>query len=67
MHCLLDRETSNNPIAVVATRMTINFPLLRFGLMVGIEGGMPTPFNYNNIRLSDVVVSLATSEFEGVL
>jgi hypothetical protein len=47
--------------------MTINFPLLRFGLMVGIGGGAPTPPNYNDIRLGDVVVSSATGEFEGVV
>jgi hypothetical protein len=60
-------ETSNNPIAIVANRMTINFLLLRFGLIVGIRGGVPTPLYYNDIRLVDVVVSLATSEFGGVI
>src|ERR1700722_613213 len=47
--------------------MTINFLLLRFGLMVGIRGSVPTPLDYNDIRLSDVVVSSATSEFRGVV
>jgi nucleoside phosphorylase len=65
--CLLDGETSNNPAAAVATRMTINFPSLRFGLMVGIGGGVPAPLNYNDIRLGDVVVSSATGELGGVV
>ena len=35
--------------------------------MVGIGGGAPTPPNYNDIRLGDVVVSSATGEFGGVV
>ncbi len=65
--CLPDGETGNNPAAAVATRMIINFPLLRFGLMVGIGGGVPTPPDYDDIRLGDVVVSSATGEFGGVV
>jgi nucleoside phosphorylase len=65
--CLPDGETGNNPAATVATRMVQNFPSIRFGLMVGIGGGVPTPPNYNDIRLGDVVVSSATGEFGGVV
>ena len=65
--CLPDGETGNNPAAAVATRMSINFPSLRFGLMVGIGGGVPTPPDYNDIRLGDVVVSSATGELGGVV
>src|SRR5436190_24182059 len=54
--CLPDGETGTNPAATVATRMTLNFPSLRFGLMVGIGGGVPTPPDYSDIRLGDVVV-----------
>jgi hypothetical protein len=35
--------------------------------MVSIRGGASTPPNYNDIRLGDVVVSLATGEFGGVV
>ena len=65
--CLADGETGNNPAATVATRMTMNFPALKFGLMVGIGGGVPTPPEYNDIRLGDVVVSSAAGEFGGVV
>jgi nucleoside phosphorylase len=65
--CLPDGETSNNPAAAVATRMSMNFPSLKFGLMVGIGGGVPSPPDYNDIRLGDVVVSSATGEFGGVV
>ena len=65
--CLPNGETGNNPAAAVATRMTSNFPSLRFGLMVGIGGGVPSPPDYDNIRLGDVVVSSPTGEFGGVV
>jgi nucleoside phosphorylase len=65
--CLPDGETGNNPAASVAARMTMNFPSLKFGLMVGIGGGVPSPPNYDDIRLGDVVVSSATGEFGGVV
>lgn len=41
--------------AVVATSMLASFPNIRFGLMVGIGGGIPS--KRNDIRLGDVVVS----------
>jgi nucleoside phosphorylase len=65
--CLPDGETGNNPAATVAARMAMNFPSLKFGLMVGIGGGAPSPPDYNDIRLGDVVVSSATGEFGGVV
>ncbi len=65
--CLPDGETGTNPAAAVATRMLINFPLLKFGLMVGIGGGVPTPPDYDDIRLGDVVVSSPTGESGGVV
>jgi nucleoside phosphorylase len=65
--CLPDGETGNNPAATVAARIVQNFPSIRFGLMVGIGGGVPTPPNYDDIRLGDVVVSSATGEFGGVV
>jgi len=41
--------------AVVVTNMLASFPNIRFGLMVGIGGGIPS--KKDDIRLGDVVVS----------
>jgi nucleoside phosphorylase len=65
--CLPDGETGSNSAAALAGRMTNNFPSLKFGLMVGIGGGAPSPPDYKDIRLGDVVVSSPTSEFGGVV
>ncbi|RFU27703.1 hypothetical protein B7463_g8648, partial [Scytalidium lignicola] len=51
--------------AVVAKSMQSTFPSLRFGLMVGIGGGIPSA--ENDIRLGDIVVSLPTGEHGGVI
>ena len=64
--CLPDGETGNNPAATAATRMTLNFPSLAFGLM-GIGGGVPQPPDFDDIRLGDVVVSSATGDIGGVV
>ncbi|KAE8386139.1 purine and uridine phosphorylase [Aspergillus alliaceus] len=50
--CLPKGEIGNNNAATVATRMTSTFPSIKFGLMVGIGGGVP-----KSVRLGDVVVS----------
>jgi nucleoside phosphorylase len=64
--CLADGETGNNLAATVATRMAMIFPSLRFRLMVGIGGGVPS-LPDNDIRLGDVVVSSASDEHGGVV
>ncbi|KAN0070731.1 hypothetical protein V8E54_010896 [Elaphomyces granulatus] len=51
--------------ATVAAHMRITFPSIRFGLMVGIGGGVPSA--NNDIRLGDVVVSKPTGAFGGVV
>ncbi|KAN0066856.1 hypothetical protein V8E54_015028 [Elaphomyces granulatus] len=51
--------------ATVAAHMRITFPSIRFGLMVGIGGGVPN--TNNDIRLGDVVVSKPTGAFGGVV
>src|ERR1700723_4215572 len=51
--------------ATVAAHMRITFPSIRFGLMVGIGGGVPS--TNNDIRLGDIVVSKPTSGFGGVV
>lgn len=51
--------------AIAATSMQSTFPNLRFGLMVGIGGGVPT--QKNDMRLGDIVVSLPTDQGGGVI
>ncbi|PLB40262.1 uncharacterized protein BDW47DRAFT_116046 [Aspergillus candidus] len=51
--------------AVVAEQMVSTFCNIRFGLMVGIGGGIPN--SEVDIRLGDVVVSIPTREFGGVV
>ncbi|KLJ13093.1 hypothetical protein EMPG_11959 [Blastomyces silverae] len=60
--CLPKGEIGNNNAATVATWMTSTFPSIKFGLMVGIGGGVP-----KSVRLGDVVVSTPTGEFSGVV
>ncbi|KAK2812422.1 hypothetical protein FQN50_001423 [Emmonsiellopsis sp. PD_5] len=47
------------------TQMQATFGAIRFGLMVGIGGGVPG--RDNDIRLGDVVVSKPTRDFGGVI
>ena len=51
--------------ATVAAHMRTTFPSIRFGLMVGIGGGVPSA--NNDIRLGDVVVSKPTGVLSGVV
>ncbi|KAN0083910.1 hypothetical protein V8E54_002998 [Elaphomyces granulatus] len=51
--------------ATVAANMRNTFPAIRFGLMVGIGGGVPS--TNNDIRLGDVVVSKPTGVLGGVM
>ena len=51
--------------AKVARDMTRSFPNLKFGLMVGIGGGAPTP--QQDIRLGDVVVAVPYKAYGGVV
>jgi nucleoside phosphorylase len=60
--CLPKGEIGNNNSAMVAARMTLTFPSIKFGLMVGIGGGVP-----KFVRLGDVVVSTPTDGFGGVV
>ncbi|KAK2589553.1 hypothetical protein QQS21_012766 [Conoideocrella luteorostrata] len=60
--CLAKGEIGNNNAATVATRMASTFPSIKFGLLVGIGGGVP-----KSVRLGDVVVSTPTSKFGGVV
>jgi nucleoside phosphorylase len=53
--CLPTGKTGIKSAAVVASQMSATFQSLRFGLMVGIGGGVPDA--HNDIRLGDIVVS----------
>lgn len=47
--------------AVTATNMLSSFPNIRFGLLVGIGGGIPS--EEHDIRLGDVIVSKPDGPF----
>jgi nucleoside phosphorylase len=63
--CLPAGRIGNNPAAAVATQMRATFKAIRFGLMVGIGGGVPSA--EADIRLGDVVVSQPHGTFAGVV
>ena len=55
----------NNRAASVAIQLLNDFRSIRFGLLVGIGGGLPS--EEDDIRLGDVVVSKPTATFGGVV
>ncbi|KAL4982508.1 hypothetical protein BDW68DRAFT_195264 [Aspergillus falconensis] len=57
----------NNPAAVVVTQVRNTFKQLRFGLLVGIGGGVPTRSERGSIHLGHVVVSKPVGEHSGVV
>jgi nucleoside phosphorylase len=63
--CLPAGRIGNNPAAAVATQMRATFKHIRFGLMVGIGGGVPSP--EADVRLGDVVVSQPYGTLAGVV
>jgi nucleoside phosphorylase len=63
--CLPAGVTGTISATRVVTQMLSNFKWLRFGLMVGIGGGVPS--KDNDIRLGDVVVSKPIGSFGGVI
>ncbi|KAL4938312.1 hypothetical protein BDV06DRAFT_215198 [Aspergillus oleicola] len=63
--CLPSGVYGTTSAAVVLAHMLPTFPSLRFGLMVGIGGGVPS--KDADIRLSDVVVSMPTATSGGVV
>ncbi|KAK6210091.1 hypothetical protein QIS74_11675 [Colletotrichum tabaci] len=60
--CLPNGEVGTYLATAVAARILATFPN---GLMVGISGGVPS--KANDIRLGDVVVSVPTNGFGGVV
>ncbi|KAL2802838.1 nucleoside phosphorylase domain-containing protein [Aspergillus granulosus] len=63
--CLPSGVTGTISAATVATQMLSTYPCIRFGLMVGIGGGVPSADN--DIRLGDVIVSNPQGSFGGVI
>jgi nucleoside phosphorylase len=63
--CLPKSQIGTTSAATVATAMRISFPSIRFGLMVGIGGGVPS--KKNDIRLGDIVISMPTGTTTGVV
>ncbi|KIX01605.1 uncharacterized protein Z518_09331 [Rhinocladiella mackenziei CBS 650.93] len=65
--CLPAGIYGTNAAATVAKDMLRTFTGLRFGLLVGIGGGIPNLQNGRDIRLGDVVVSQPDKTFGGVV
>jgi nucleoside phosphorylase len=63
--CLPAGTTGTQSAATVAARMKSRFTLIRFGLMVGIGGGVPSV--EFDIRLGDVVISQPYQQHGGVV
>jgi nucleoside phosphorylase len=63
--CLPEGEYGISPVATVASQMQVSFRSVRFYLMVGIGGGVPS--EKADIRLGDVVVGIPTSKHGGVV
>ncbi|GKZ98794.1 hypothetical protein AnigIFM60653_000128 [Aspergillus niger] len=61
--CLPSGVYGTNSAAVIATEVRISFPSLRFGLMVGVGGGVRDA----GVQLGDVVVSKPSREYGGVI
>jgi nucleoside phosphorylase len=60
-------EIGNSAAATVATQLLNDFPSIRFGVLVGIGGGVPGDEGEDDVRLGDVVVSQPTATFGGVV
>ncbi|KAI0445621.1 hypothetical protein F4803DRAFT_120273 [Xylaria telfairii] len=60
--CLPKGKIGTVPAATVAAQMVNAFPSIKFGLMVGIGGGVSV-----KVRLGDVVVGTPTGQYPGVV
>ncbi|KAK1242838.1 hypothetical protein MKX08_005650 [Trichoderma sp. CBMAI-0020] len=60
--CLPKGRYGTNSAATIATKMIGSFPSIKFGLLVGIGGGIPS-----KVRLGDVVVSTPVDQYPGVV
>ncbi|KAL4909740.1 nucleoside phosphorylase domain-containing protein [Aspergillus multicolor] len=62
--CLPAGRYGTTSAATVAIQMRAKFPAIRFGLMVGVGGGVPSA---TDVRLGDVVVSQPSADHGGVV
>ncbi|KAF4486038.1 Nephrocystin-3 [Colletotrichum fructicola Nara gc5] len=60
-------QPGNCPAATVVAQMRMTFPSLRFGLLVGIGGGVPVQTDNGMIRLGHVIVSKPAGGHSGAL
>ncbi|KAF4814019.1 Nephrocystin-3 [Colletotrichum tropicale] len=67
MACLPAGQMGTNSAATVASQMKSSFPSLRFGVLVGIGGGVPNIDHNIDIRLGDVVISQPMGQHGGVI
>ncbi|KAI3531969.1 phosphorylase superfamily protein [Colletotrichum abscissum] len=65
--CLPAGQMGTNQAATVASQMKTSFPSLRFGVLVGIGGGVPNLDDDIDIRLGDVVISQPAGQHSGVI
>lgn len=59
--------TGNTSAATVVTQLRNTFKQIRFGLLVGIGGGVPTQTDNGPIHLGDVVVSKPEQDHSGAI
>jgi hypothetical protein len=57
----------NSAAATVATQLLNDFPAIRFGVAVGVGGGVPGGEGEDDVRLGDVIVSQPTATFGGLV
>ncbi|KAF5518090.1 hypothetical protein CGCA056_v011312 [Colletotrichum aenigma] len=67
MACLPAGQMGTNSAATVASQMRSSFTSLRFGVLVGIGGGVPNIDHNIDIRLGDVVISQPMGQHGGVI
>ncbi|KAJ9270260.1 hypothetical protein DTO212C5_3754 [Paecilomyces variotii] len=60
-------QAGNPTAATVVAQMRMTFPNIRFGLLVGIGGGVPVVTEHGMIRLGHVVVSKPTGQSSGAI
>lgn len=65
--CLPAGQMGSASAATVAAQMKTSFPFLRFGVLVGIGGGVPNLDAGIDIRLGDVVISQPSGQYGGVI
>jgi nucleoside phosphorylase len=60
-------QPGNNSAATVVTQIRMTFPNLKFGLLIGIGGGVPMKTDNRIVRLGDIVVSKPTGRHSGAI